>query len=282
MIEGIPQDSDFYTPLMVEGRWLAAGDRRAVVITRETAEKNHIQPGDWVTLDLGQLGKADWQVIGLYEPVFASAYALDTIFTPLDALFKAARQRNQGSMLLVRTTSGAPDFVADVTATLKDLFERHDLAVVVSQTQAEARSTNEFQFSSVSSMLLGLSVIVAVVGGIALMGALSISVVERTKEIGVLRAVGARSRTILGIYIVEGLLQGLLSWSIAVPVSFLVSRPVANGLGHAMFNATLDYQFNGPAVAIWLGLILIISTLASALPARGATRISVRESLAYA
>jgi ABC-type lipoprotein release transport system permease subunit len=57
---------------------------------------------------------------------------------------------------------------------------------------------------------------------------------------------------------------------------------VANGLGHAMFSATLDYQYNWPAVAIWLGLILIISTLASALPARGATNISVRESLAYA
>jgi len=47
-------------------------------------------------------------------------------------------------------------------------------------------------------MMLALSVIVALVGGIALMGALSIGVIERTKEIGVLRAVGARSQTILG------------------------------------------------------------------------------------
>jgi ABC-type lipoprotein release transport system permease subunit len=53
-------------------------------------------------------------------------------------------------------------------------------------------------------------------------------------------------------------------------------------LGHAMFGATLDYRYNWPAVGLWLAIILIISTLASLLPARGAIRISVRDSLAYA
>ena len=115
-----------------------------------------------------------------------------------------------------------------------------------------------------------------------MMGALSIGVIERTKEIGVLRALGARSRTILGIFVMEGLLQGLLSWVLAVPVSLLVSRPLADALGHAMFGATLDFQYNWPAVGIWFGVILMISVLASLLPARGATRISVRDSLAYA
>jgi len=131
-------------------------------------------------------------------------------------------------------------------------------------------------------MMLALSVIVALVGGIALMGALSIGVIERTKEIGVLRALGARSSTILGIFIMEGILQGLLSWLIAIPISWLASPFVANALGHAMFGATLDYQYNWDAVLLWLGIVLGISILASILPARGATRISVRDSLAYA
>jgi putative ABC transport system permease protein len=281
-LEGIPVGSDFFTPLMVGGRWLAAGDQRVVVIPREAAEKNGIRIGDWVTLDLGDLGKAEWQVVGLYEPVFSSAYAIDTVYAPLEALFRTARTRNIGGMLYLRATSHDPAFVAAVTAQLKDLYETHGLNVVTTQTQAAARRTAEFQFASVTSMLLGLSVIVAVVGGIALMGALSISVVERTKEIGVLRAIGARSRMILGIFVMEGLLQGLMSWLVAVPVSFLVSQPVAKALGHTLFSASLDFQYNWSAVVIWLGLILIISTLASSLPARSATNISVRESLAYA
>ena len=114
------------------------------------------------------------------------------------------------------------------------------------------------------------------------MGALSIAVVERTKEIGVLRAIGARSRTILAIFLMEGVLQGVMSWLIAVPISMMVSPLVGTALGTAMFGATLDYRYNWQAVGIWLVVILVIAALASILPARGATRISVRDSLAYA
>jgi putative ABC transport system permease protein len=131
-------------------------------------------------------------------------------------------------------------------------------------------------------MLLALSIIIAIVGAIALMGVLSIGVIERTKEIGVLRAIGARSRTILGIFVMEGILQGMLSWVIAIPLSILVSPLVAHAMGKVMFGATLDYQYNGSAVIIWLAIVILISILASIMPARGATRISVRDSLAYA
>ena len=132
-----------------------------------------------------------------------------------------------------------------------------------------------------TSMLLALAIIVAVVGGISLMGALSIGVVERTREIGVMRAIGARSRTIMGMFIMEGILQGLFSWMLAVPLSFILARLLANALGQVMFDANLDYQYNFSAVLVWLATILIISTLASLLPARNATQVSVRESLAY-
>ena len=97
-----------------------------------------------------------------------------------------------------------------------------------------------------------------------------------------MRAIGARSRSILGIFMLEGILQGILSWMAAVPVSLLFSRPLASALGHAMFGATLDYQYNWQAVAVWLGIIIVISFMASILPARSATHISVRDSLAYA
>jgi putative ABC transport system permease protein len=129
---------------------------------------------------------------------------------------------------------------------------------------------------------MALAVVVAVVGGIGLMGSLSISVVERTREIGVMRAIGARSLTIIGMFLMEGVLQGVISWVVAAPVSFFLGRPMANVLGQVMFSIGLDYQYNAGAVVIWLVVILIISTLASILPARNATRISVRDSLVYA
>jgi putative ABC transport system permease protein len=281
-IEGIPSTSDFYKPLIVAGRWIEPGDGRAVVLTRDTAKKNHILIGDTVTLDLGELGTDEWRVIGLYDPVFAGGFSSDTIYTPLEALYATTKKYNQGTILLIRTTSHSPEFISAVTRQLKDLYEGHGLKVTASQTQPDLRNTDQWQFNLVIWMMLALSVIVAIVGGIALMGALSIGVIERTKEIGVLRAVGARSRTILNIFIMEGMLQGVLSWLFAIPISYLVSPAMADALGHAMFGATLDYRYNWSAVGIWLGIILFISMLASILPARGATRISVRDSLAYA
>lgn len=281
-IKGVPEGSDFFTPLIVAGRWFAPGDGPAVVISRDTAKKNKIQVGDTVTLDLGEMGEDTWQVIGLYEPVFVGGFVSDSIYAPQEALYKTTKKYNLGSVLLIRTTSTNPEFTLEVTKELKDLFESKSMKVVDSQTQAALRTTNEWQFSIVTSMLLALSIIVAIVGGIALMGALSIGVIERTKEIGVLRAIGARSPMILGIFVMEGIFQGSLSWLVSIPISLLASPAAANALGHAMFGATLDYQYNWPAVVIWLCIILAISALASILPARGAIRISVRDSLAYA
>jgi putative ABC transport system permease protein len=169
-----------------------------------------------------------------------------------------------------------------LTTTIKNLLDDRGLKVSQSMTIPAQRAMNDFQFGMLITMMLFLSVIVALVGGIALMGALSIGVIERTKEIGVLRAVGARSRTILRIFIMEGVLQGVLSWLIAVPISLLTTPLLARALGMTMFGATLDYRYNWGAVGMWLVFILVIAAVASIMPANSATRISVRDSLAYA
>jgi putative ABC transport system permease protein len=281
-IEGIPSGSDFYKPLIVAGRWLESGDGRAVVLKRQVAEDNHIQVGEIVTLNLGDLGKDEWRVVGLYDPIFAGGFSSDTIYAPLDALQRVTKRYNQGSYLYLRTTQHDAASTEAVTTTVKELMDDRGLKVAQSQTMPAQRATNDFQFGMVINMMLALSVIVALVGGIALMGALSIGVIERTKEIGVLRAVGARSRTILGIFMMEGILQGMLSWVIAVPISLLTTPLLAKALGIAMFGATLDYRYNWGAVVMWFVFILVISAVASIMPANGATRISVRDSLAYA
>jgi putative ABC transport system permease protein len=279
---GIPIGSDMYRPLIVQGRWLQSGDERAIVIGRDTAQDNNIQVGDTITLDLAELGDDDWQVVGLYQVIFGGGFSTDAIYAPQEAVFKATKKNNQGAQLYVRTQFHDADYTASVDDKLRTLYIGRNMDVFYGQTMNEIRQQALSQFGITISMLMFLAVIVAVVGGIGLMGSLSISVVERTREIGVMRAIGARTATIMGMFVMEGVLQGLLSWAIAVPVSFLLGQPLANALGQTMFEANLDYQYNNQAVVIWLVVILVISTLASILPARNATRISVRDSLAYA
>jgi len=304
-IKGFPASNNFYRPLIVAGRWIEPGDGRVIVINRETAERNDIKLGETVTVNLGELGKDTWQVIGLYQLVFGGGFSTDDIYAPQDALFDATKRYNQGGLMYVRflhnpqvdhhatmiklgeqlQESGVTvDYSQSqgVPTLIKSMFEGRGIKVGSTQTLVENRKSADSQFSIFLGMLLVLAIIVAIVGGIGLMGALSISVVERIKEIGVLRAVGARSRTIMGMFVMEGILQGLFSWIIAVPISFLVGQSMARVLGQVMFSASLDYRYNYLAVLIWLVVIVIISILASILPARNATRISVRDSLAYA
>ena len=281
-VEGVPSGSDFFKPFMLAGRWVQPGDDRVIVITRDMAEKSKVGVGDTVTVDLAEAGKDDWKVIGLYDPVFAGGFNPDIIYAPQDALFDATKRYFRGDTMLVRTRQHDESSIGPINTQLKDLFEARGIKVVLSQTEPENKRTNSFQFGLIVNFLLLLAVLVAVVGGLALMGALSISVVERTKEIGVLRAVGARTRTIMGMFVMEGVLQGVISWLIAMPLSFLIAQPMASALGRIMFSADLSFQYNWIALGIWLLIILIISTVASVLPARNATHISVRDSLAYA
>jgi putative ABC transport system permease protein len=282
-VVGIPTGSTYYKPLIVAGRWFQPGDGRVIVISKDTADDNNIRLGETVTLDLFELGDNEWKVIGIFQVVFNGGFDATPIYAPLEPLVATTKQYNEGTRLLVRTNSRDPETINNIYIQLKNLYEDREMDINVfdAGTTPQDRSDALSQFSVTTTLLLALAVIVALVGGIGLMGSLSIGVVERTRAIGVMRAIGARSRTIMGMFVMEGILQGLFSWLIAVPISFFLGRPLANALGQAMFEINLDYQYNASAVVVWLIIILIISTLASILPARSATRISVRESLAY-
>ena len=273
--------STMYVPKIVAGRWLQPGDGRVIVMNEETAEDNGINLGEVVTLNLGDLGHHQWQVVGFYRQVSVVPVP-DNIYAAERAIFQATPKHNIGSELLVSLRGDSPLRAEATTTQLKEMFERRNWDIVDTQTIYEDRSFFDNFFAQYIPMLMALAVIMAIVGGIGLMGSLSISVTERTKEIGVLRAIGARTPVILAMLVLEGVLQGLLSWTVAVPLSFVLGQPLAALMGEAMFNLALDYQYNVAAMFIWLGLVVGIAVLASVLPARAATRISVRESLAYA
>jgi len=284
-VNALPTGSDFYQPFMVAGRWLESGDgddkRRFIVMSREAADRNNIQVGDTVTLDMHELGKENWQVAGLYQNIFGGPLNSDTIYAPQTAVFDAIKKFNIGGVLYVQTTSRDPTEAKTIIRQIKSLYEGRSIKTGTPWTTKEQVDSGKGTLDLVIGMMLMLAIIVAIVGGLGLMGSLSISVIERTKEIGVLRAVGARSGTIMGMFVMEGLLQGIFSWIVAVPISLQISQQLAKTVGRVMFSANLYYQYNYAAVLTWLVVVVVISTLASILPARNATRISVRESLAY-
>ena len=281
---GLPIGSELYRPLLTAGRWLEPGDDRVVVISQDTAEKNRLAVGDVITLDLGGVPGERWEIIGTYKIIFGGGFNTEEFYAPLPAVAAASGQAGEGTRVMVRTTDRTLAGAQAVAGALRERFEDDGLRVdlYTSSVTLEDRAFTLNQFSPVVFTLLGLAALLAGVGAIGLTSALSISVMERTREIGVLRALGARSSTLLSLYLMEGVLQSLLSWGLAVPLAYGLAQPLARQMGQTMLAVNLDYAFSLPAVFLWLAVTLVIGVVASLGPARDAARISVRESLAYA
>jgi putative ABC transport system permease protein len=280
---GVGLEDPMYEPRIVAGRWLQPGDQRAVVINKDTAEDENLRVGDMLSLDLEEWGRSQWQVVGLYTSflAFGGNFSVDAIYAPRPAVYQAVKKDGRASTLLVRTQAHSEEAVNAVVAQLETRFKGVQVDVAQSETEPNLRRTYTSSFSYLTGMLMVLAIISALVGGIGLMGSLWIGVIERTKEIGILRAIGALDRHIRGMFILEGLLQGLLSWLVTVPLALLVTPYMANALGMAMFGSRLDYRFNLQAAGIWLVVVVVISTFASLIPARNAARINLRQTLSY-
>ncbi len=130
-------------------------------------------------------------------------------------------------------------------------------------------------------LLLTMSVLTATVGGIGLMSTMSINVVERTREIGVMRAIGATSLAIVGVFVIEGVFVGALSWVLAIPLSIPGVRLFGNLIGEAILELPLDFAYSTEGLVLWLLIVVVLSALASLWPALRAAGVSVREALAY-
>ncbi|MCA9952640.1 MAG: ABC transporter permease [Anaerolineales bacterium] len=282
---GIPSGSEMYKPFIINGCWLQPDDSgNVVVISQDSADFNDLKVGDTISIDLAELGADEWQIIGTYQTITADLFSTDPIYAPADAVVAATKKANRANQIVVKASDKSAAATEQLMSDLSDAFKTRNINVnpFFSRTKPQDREYAFNQFGIVNNMLFGLAIIMGIVGGIGLMGSLSISVVERTREIGVLRSIGAETAVIMTMFVLEGALQGLLSWLISVPLAYVIARPVASALGQTIFNVDLDFAFNYTAVLIWLVAILSISFLASIIPAHSAARVSVRESLAYA
>jgi putative ABC transport system permease protein len=277
-LRGIPIPSATYSPQMRAGRWLQVGDEYTVVLSQEVAEKIGVGVGDWIKVDIPTTRQSDWQVVGLlFEPVDQKV-----ALAPRDTLLRETRQVGQGTSIRVQTIHGDPDSEAATAAELRTIYEGQGYEVLPSTKDTSHRlaTRQTDQMALLFIILTGMAVMTAVVGAVALSGTLAINVMERTREIGVMRAIGASSGMVAGQFVGEGLILGWLSWLLAIPLSFPAGLLIVRTLS-AVLSIELVYQVSWIGFWYWLIIITILAIIASWFPAQKAAQTSVRQSLAY-
>lgn len=264
-------------PTLLAGRWLKPGDEDAIVINTDVLRlAPDVRVGQQLTLNVNDK-KTTWTVVGIIRSVLSgpSAYANYPYFSRLLGRF------GQAAAVYVKTTNPGLEYEQTIAKLLESHFEQTGLKVASTTTVSELRITAIRQYNVIFIFLILMAFLLTIVGGLGLTGTMSLNVLERTREIGVLRAVGASNGSVLQIIIFEGLLIGVLSWLIglilAVPLSWLLGNAVGNGF----LREPLQFTYSIVGALAWFGVILLLASIASLIPARRAVRLTVRDVLAY-
>ena len=281
IIFGVPLPTQLYAPRLTAGRWLEPGEGHTVVLNQTLAGKSGLGVGDQLALDQNLYGQSTWTVVGLLlDPVIPNS-----MYVSREMLLRETHSVGEAETIWIQTVRH--DQAGEVAAALdlRRLYNErkldvNSLGIFPKDTATELAAQIMQNFGVIISLLAIIAVIMGFVGAITLSGVLSLSVLERTREIGVMRAIGATSRIIATLFIGEGLTLGWLSWLIAWPLSIPASYLMTQVLGQVIQN-DIVYTYTPFGALYWLGIVTVLAVVASWLPARGATRISVNESLAY-
>ncbi|MBN1933470.1 MAG: ABC transporter permease [Anaerolineae bacterium] len=263
-------------PTIVQGRWLLPEDENALVVSTIFLQKEpDVRLGDEIVLKV--MGRElRYRVVGVSMGIMTSM-----VYGHYPYIAEATGQVGQTSTLLVRTAQHDSASVALMAEALETYLEGAGIQVSDVQTVAGERAEAQASFAIIITLLLLMALLLAVVGGLGLMGTMSINVLERTREIGVLRAIGAPNRGVAQVFILEGVTIGVLSWAIGAVLAAPLGRLLSNAVGVPLMGTPLRFSYSLEGFWLWLGVVALLSALASFLPARNASRLTVREVLAY-
>lgn len=191
--------------------------------------------------------------------------------------------------LMGTTRFGKPDTSVDgqrasvqqeIADKLEKALDAKNYATSSTQTSIKQLDTTRGQLGILITFLIIMASALAAVGIIGLSGSMTLSVIESTREIGIMRSIGASHRSIFGIYITQGMVVGTLSWIfgaiLSAPISWLLIQALIIALG-----MPLSYKFSWSGIGLWLLLVWLISIVGSVLPAWRASQVSIRDAISY-
>ena len=255
--------------------WDNDPNREGIVLSSSLADQLGKGVGDTVVLSAGGQ-PAEYEIIGI------ASFPFDQGFMKWRTLAQLSGFTLQGqpvpNTLMIAVSNPDPS-IAQVDEVIRSVDDALMAAGIRATYNNEVENAEE---SAQGAMTFGMifsvaALVMAAVGAIGLMATLSMSVFERQKEIGVMRSIGASSRTVAGQFLVEGILVGLAAWIIGAPLSYLLSKGLVAMLPFDIQN--ISYA----PISLLVGLIgmVIIAAVASLWPSIRAARKTVSEIIRY-
>ena len=278
-LTGVQLDTQLYQRQIIAGRWFTNSDRDAVILSKDAASKAGLKVGDSISIDTSY-NSARWRIIGIANDYSGIGPGnLGILLAPITQVdtFKHL-PTDYTDTVMIQSASSNPAAVDELATHVDDAMSAAGFPPYVTTNQ-QLIDQDHSKYQIIYILLDVVAIIVAVVGAIGLSNTLAMSVLERRREIGILRSMGATGRKVALVFWTEGTSLSVLSWVLAMALGF----PTAYGFvllqGHLL--APVPFAFN-PASLIWmLGFIVLIASLSSIGPVLGAARIKVAQTLRY-
>ncbi len=276
-----PDDTTLLDPELVAGRWLEPADEKVLVVSDTIWTKfPELQPGDSLRIEFPGRRVEEWPVVGIFRFIDMAGNNI-LGYADYDTIAHLTNTPGQATTFRVVAQAETLESQSELSQALDSHLR--DRGYKISNVEA-GKVTRQQQTQTMNILvvfLLIMAILTAVVGSIGLMGTMGMNVLERTREIGVMRAIGAVDFEIAKSVVVEGVMIGLISFCIAAVLSFPISFVLLRIISTAMLGTIMPLEITMSGFFIWLGVVILLSVAASLWPARSASRLTIREVLAY-
>jgi len=273
-----PSDSTMVQPNLLAGRWLIPGDEKALAVSEQVLSSYpNLKPGDKIRIKI--YGKKEyWTVVGIFKFVpQEGTFAYGTY----EYISKITHQNNRSFSYRIMLDHHDKNYQKQIGADIDAYFHNNGYHVNQVRTGDSALKSASESLDILITFLLIMAILTAVVGSMGLAGTMGMNVLERTREIGVMRSIGAVDRVIMQTVILEGMAIGAISWFLGAIISIPITYMLSDIVSLAVFQSPIKVIFTFLGFLIWLIVVFVLSALASLLPARNAASLTIREVLAY-
>ena len=274
---GLPATSRLYREVMREGRWLRPDEPDAMVISTELADDQSIEVGDLVEVQY-QDQRRSLAVVGIAvdNTIFLGGTLAGKAFLPRSTLGRLMGLDNRTSLYALDLRGREPAIADPILSDIEQKFQRW--RPTVQPVYVEIESAQEAS-RLLTLALVAMVIIVTLVGALGILNTLTLNVLERRREIAVMRSMGGTNMGLTIVFVVEGLGLGTLGWLIGMALGWPAAQILVRQMSRVLFS--LEFRLSPRAVLLSALFTFGLASVSSLGPALGVSHTPVSAALRY-
>lgn len=276
-IWGMPADDPLYSYRLIEGDWIHPASPTAVVLSSNLAAEIDARVGETRLLDIGKR-RETVQIVGIVDDssTYLGSTTTGKAFMQTTDLNRLVGLGRRADIFAFTLTTQEP---AQVDIALAAIEERaRDYGPITYAAYSDQRSARQ-AIGVLTLMLNAMVIVVAVVGAAGIANALLISIAERRREFGVLRAVGAGARQVIGVLVSEGVTLAIFGLLLGVAAGYPLALLLVTITSRELFELTFHLSLQTIGVTFLIAILAVAAI--SAIPGVIASRIRPIQVLRY-